>query len=552
MINKVIKDLTILCSACLLFACSNAPLGYDATIEGKEILTPTYNDEPRINGASVFGVRPGKPVYYHVEVAGKKPFTYSAEDLPEGVQIDPNTGWITGRAPETSGDYEILLHAGNSAGKSTKKLTLKVGGTICLTPPMGWNSWYVHSEGVSEEAIREMATAMEEKGLDQFGWTYINIDDCWMGERDPVTRAIQANGKFDDMKAMVEYVNNKGFKLGIYSTTWMSTFAGYIGGTAPNEEGDYGEFYLPIEERLNPHQVFGRHPSSTRRGIAQLGPHWFVDRDAKQFAEWGIDYVKYDWVETPLNKNENGIYQRDRSLRIRKSDSITARFHKDFRSLDRDIVISLSPSHNPEEDEIVTKYCNLWRLTRDIKAQWEDLTRAFSGELVARYLLTSPGLYGDLDMLQIGPLGKPNRAEKEFRASPLTPAEQYFQVTLWSILTQPLLLSCNIPTMDEFDLNLVKNSEVLAVNQDPLVRQGYRVENKEGSYEIWAKDLTDGGKALAIFNLSDEEQDIIISAEKLGMKGSVRDLWRQKDIGKLNNVFTVKVSPHGTGFFKVE
>ena len=208
--------------------------------------------------------------------------------------------------------------------------------------------------------------------------------------------------------------------------------------------------------------------------------------------------------------------------------------------------------HNPEEDQLVTKYCNLWRLTKDIKAKWEDLTRVFSDELVARYLQTRPGLYGDLDMLQIGPLGIPNRAEKEFKPSPLTASEQYFQVTLWSILSQPLLLSCNIPTMDDFDLNLVKNSEVLAINQDPLVSQGYRVENMEDSYEIWAKDLADGSKAVAFFNLSDEEQNISISAEKLGKKGKVRDLWRQKEIGKLKNNFTVKVSPHGTAFFKVK
>jgi alpha-galactosidase len=548
--SYVILSVTIL--ACILSACSNKPLVYDATFEGKAILTPAPEEKPQINGAAIFGVRPGKPIRYHVAASGIKPLSYSAEGLPEGVTIDVQSGWITGRAPLKSGNYNITLHAENSKGKSTKILKLKVGETICLTPPMGWNSWYVQSEGVSEIAIRDIAAAMEEKGLDQYGWTYINIDDCWMGERNPETKTIQANGKFSDMKAMVNYVNNKGFKLGIYSTTWMSTFAGYIGGTAPNAEGDYSEYYLPEEERLNPYQVFGRHPSSTQRGIAQIGSHWFVDRDAKQFAEWGIDYVKYDWVEVPLKKDENGIYKRNRSVLIKKTDSITGRFYNDFRSLDRDIVISLSPKHNPEEDQLVTKYCNLWRLTKDIKAKWEDLTRVFSNELVARYPQTRPGLYGDLDMLQIGPLGKPNRAEKEFIPSPLTASEQYFQVTFWSILSQPLLLSCNIPTMDEFDLNLVTNSEVLDVNQDPLVKQGYRVENKEGSYEIWAKDLADGSKAVAFFNLSDEEQNISILAEKLGKKGKVRDLWRQKDIGKLKNDFTVKVNPHGTGFFKIK
>jgi len=477
---------------------------------------------------------------------------FSADNLPEGIEIDAESGWITGRAPSSKGDYEVTLKAENAKGKADKKLMLRVGDEISLTPPMGWNSWYVHSEGISEKAIREMAVAMSEKGLDQYGWTYINIDDCWMGERDPVTKAIQPNEKFDDMRGLADFVNSEGFKLGIYSTTWMATFAGYIGGTGPNPEGDYSEFYLPEDEMLNPGQFFGRHPSSTQRGVAEVGPYWFVDRDAQQFAEWGIDYVKYDWVEVELEQMPNGNYRRHSTDPIRKTHEVTGRFYNDFRSLDRDIVISLSPMHNPEEDDLVSQYCNLWRLTTDIRAQWDHLTRPFSDEMVARYPSTRPGLYGDLDMLQIGPLGQVNRALEEFKPSPLTGSEQYFQLTLWSILTQPLLLSCDVSSMDDFDLNLVKNSEVLAVNQDPLVSQGYRVRNEEGVYEIWAKDLVDGGRALAFFNLSDEDKEISVSAEEFGKTGQVRDLWRQQDIGNLKSNFTVKVSPHGTGFFKVK
>lgn len=549
---KKISSTVFLCLvfASLLFANENSP--YDATIKGKEILTPTSADKPQINSATVFGVRPGKPVYYRIAASGITPMVYTTKGLPTGLSIDKANGWITGRAPQKNGDYKITLLVSNSKGKTTKVLTLKVGEKICLTPPMGWNSWYVHSEGVSEKAIRDIATAMESKGLNQFGWTYINIDDCWMGERDPKTKAIQANSKFGNMKSLANFVNSKGFKLGIYSTTWMSTFAGHIGGTAPNAEGNYSKHYLPDSLIINPSQVFGRHPSSTKRGIAQVGPFWFIDRDAKQFAEWGIDYVKYDWIEAPLEVDAKGNYQRAISFHKNKSDSITKRFYNDFRSLDRDIVISLSPSTPPTEDELTSKYCNLWRMTADIKSQWQDLIRPFEESMIPRYKLTAPGQYGDLDMLQIGPLGKPNRSEKVFVPSPLTPSEQYFQVTLWSILTQPLLLSCNVTTMDDFDLNLVKNSEVLAVNQDPLVKQGYRIENKEGNYEIWAKDLVCGGKALAFFNLADKEQVLTISSEKLRKKGVIRDLWRQKNVGVLKNKFSVKLNAHGTAFFKIK
>jgi alpha-galactosidase len=168
-----------------------------------------------------------------------------------------------------------------------------------------------------------------------------------------------------------------------------------------------------------------------------------------------------------------------------------------------------------------------------------------------RLALTRPGAYGDLDMLQIGPLGKPNRAEVVFTPSPLTPSEQYFQVTLWCILTQPLLLSCHIPTMDAFDLGLVTNDEVLAVNQDPLCRQGVRLAHEPGVWEIWTKDLADGGKAVALFNLSETDCDLTVTANQLGLTGAVRDLWRQRDTGPLGDVFITRVSPHGTALFKI-
>jgi alpha-galactosidase len=531
-----------------------AQYDYDGTISGREILTPKPGSEPKLTGASIFGVRPGKPIRYCASATGEKPVVFTASGLPSGVSIDSNTGWISGRAPMQKGDISMVITATNENGSDSRTFTLRVGDAICLTPPMGWNSWYVHSEGVSEQAIRDMAKAMKEKGLQDCGWTYVNIDDCWMGERDPETKRIQANANFNDMKAMVDYVNSQGLKAGIYSTAWMSTFAGYIGGTAPNEEGDYSQYYLPEEERQNPYQVFGRFPSGIEKRICEVGPVWFIDRDAQQFADWGIDYVKYDWLEWDLLTDEEkaaGVKPVRNTNEKREDHGITPRFYHDFRALDRDMVISLSPKHNPAEDAFVSKHANLWRLTEDIHDKWDRLIAPFDDELVERLAMTRPGSYGDLDMLQIGPLGRPNRAETVFRPTRLTPAEQYFQLTLWSILTQPLLLSCNVPTMDEFDLGLVTNTEVLSVNQDALSRQGYRIRNSKGSYEIWAKDLEDGGKAVALFNLAEEDQALSISAQELGITGTIRDLWRQKDIGELKESFSCAVSPHGVVFLKI-
>lgn len=475
---------------------------------------------------------------------------FSASGLPAGVMIDPSTGWITGRAPATAGDVAVALEARNARGADCRVFTLRVGDTICLTPPLGWNSWYVHSEGVSDSAIRETAAALAERGLAEHGWTYVNIDDCWMGERDPSTGAIRPNAKFGDMKSLADFVAGKGLKLGLYSTPWMSTYAGYIGGSAPNEAGDYSSFYLPAVERQNPHQLFGRYPNGIRKGLARVGPVWRVDRDARQFTAWGIDYVKYDWKDWTLAPGADGFAPRTDQPQD-KLEATARRVHDDFRAVDRDIVISFSPDHSPAEELFVPRYCNLWRLTHDITAKWERIVAPFAID-EARLRLTRPGHYGDLDMLQIGPMGKPNRAEVVFTPSPLRPAEQYFQVTLWCLLTQPLLLSCHVPTMDEFDLNLVTNDEVLAVDQDPLCRQGRRLAHEPGSYEIWAKELADGAQAVALFNLADRDQTLVVTREQLGLAGGiVRDLWRQKDLGLLGAQFSAQVSPHGVVFVKV-
>jgi alpha-galactosidase len=522
---------------------------YDARIKDKQILTPAPPPEPRITGASVFGVRPGKPIRFRVSATGEKPLTFSAAGLPAGVAIDPATGWMTGRAPQQAGDIAVQLEVRNARGRTTRELAMRVGETIALTPPMGWNSWYVYSEGISDKAVRETAAALEEKGLTGHGWTYLNIDDCWMGLRDPETKAPRPNDKFGDMKAMVDFVNGKGLKVGIYSTPWMSTYAGYIGGSAPNEAADFSAFFLPENERQNPHQLFGRYPNGIRKGLATIGPVWLVDRDARQFASWGIEYVKYDWKEWTLEQGPGGYTPR-KDMPQRKTEAVTKRLHDDFRAVDRDIVISLSPDHDEVEDGFVPRYCNLWRLTPDIRASWSRIIAPFGME--ARLQLTRPGHYGDLDMLQIGPMGRTNRAEVVFTPSPLKPAEQYVQVTLWCILTQPLLLSCHVPSMDAFDLNLLTNDEVLAVDQDPLCRQGYRVANRAGAFEIWAKDLADGGKAVALFNLAEEDQTLTITKEQLGLAGTVRDLWRQKDIGRLDAAFSAAVSPHGVVFVKVK
>lgn len=523
---------------------------YDATFApgaDKALLTPPAGMEPRINGAQVFGVRPGKPFLFQVAATGMKPLRYAAEGLPGGLAIDPATGLISGRAPAKAGECRVKLAVSNPHATASRELRIVVGDTLCLTPPMGWNSWYAHSEAVSDASIRKMADAVARFGLVEHGWTYINIDDCWTGERDPQTKAIRGNVKFPDMNALSAYIHGKGLKLGVYSTTWMSTYAGYIGGSAPNPQGDYSASYLPEAQRLNPAQYFGRYPGGIRKGLCTIGEAWMIDRDARQFAEWGVDYVKYDWKEWSLVKNQAGAFAPAKGKSEDKSEAVTKRFHDDFRAVDRDIVISLSPRHSAAEDQFVGKYANLWRLTEDIHADWKRIKAPFEAPLVDRFKLTRPGAYGDLDMLQIGMLGQPNNANTVFKPSPLTGAEQYFQVSLWAMLQQPLLLSCDLTQLDPFTLNLITNDEVLAVDQDALGKAGTRVRHEPGSFEIWRKPLADGSLAVGLFNLADQAQAITVSRAELGLRGgaTLRDLWRQQDLGPLGSAFAAKVAPHG-------
>lgn len=530
---------------------------YDGTFPSdidKPILTPAPGPKPRINGATIFGVRPGKPFLYKIAATGEKPLRYSVKNLPPGLSVNEKTGSITGTAAQEKGEYRVTLVAENSKGVAEKNFRIIVGETIALTPPMAWNSWYAQSEAVSDESIRKMADAMERFQLAEYGWSFINIDDCWTGERDPKTKAIQGNSKFPNMKALADYIHSKGLKFGVYSTAWISTFAGYVGGTANNESGTYTEFYIPEKERLNVAQFFGRCPNGKRLGLWTLGSHWFIDRDARQFAEWGVDMVKYDWREHTLVKGADGDYNVDKSKPEEKTEATTRRFFEDFRAVNRDIILSLSPIHSTNEDQFVSKYCNLWRLTKDIKSEWKFLKAPFEESMVKRFELIRPGSYGDLDMLQIGMLGHPNKANLTFTPSPLTAAEQYFQVSLWCMLNQPLLLSCDLTQLDPFTLNLITNDEVLAVDQDALGKAGTRVRGVKDSYEIWIKPLEDGTKALGVFNIADQKQVISVTRQELGLKGGnkLRDLWRQKDIGSIDSTLSVQVEPHGAVLLKIQ
>jgi alpha-galactosidase len=479
-----------------------------------ELRTPEPPAIPRINGPSVFGVRPGAPFLCHIPATGRRPMVFSAEALPSGLRLDPDSGEITGSIQQP-GTYPVVLHVKNDRGAGEKKFRIVVGETIALTPPMGWNSWNCWGSRVDAEKVLAAARAMAASGLGEHGWTYINIDDAWQGKRGGPFKAIQGNEKFPDMKALSEAVHKLGLKLGIYSTPWTTSYANHIGGSAENPEGTWEK------------------PSVSKRGRVNrkmlpwaIGRYHFARNDARQWAAWGIDYLKYDWNPNELPETEE-MYQA-------------------LRASGRDIVLSLSNSTPFTNAPALSQIANCWRTTGDIRDTWESMSKkGFGEDKWARF--ARPGHWNDPDMLVVGYVGwgRPHPTR-------LTPDEQYTHITLWSLLAAPLLLGCDLDRLDAFTLNLLSNDEVLAVDQDALGQQAVCI-SKSGDVRVYARELEDGSKAVGLFNLGETPATVSVewTALKLAGEQTVRDLWRQKDLGRYGREFSMPVAPHGAELVKV-
>ncbi len=217
-------------SLLLVLAGFNLPAA-DAPDYSTFIRTPPAPDTPQLNGPTIFGVRPGSPFLYTIPATGDRPITFSVENLPDGLSLDAASGQITG-ALKTSGEYDVVFHAKNAKGEVTKQFRIMAGDKIALTPPMGWNSWNCWAESVSQEKVLSSARAMVSSGLINHGWTYINIDDTWQGDRTGTNHALQANEKFPDMKTLCDTIHQLGLKAGIYSTPWITSYARHAGGSA--------------------------------------------------------------------------------------------------------------------------------------------------------------------------------------------------------------------------------------------------------------------------------------------------------------------------------
>lgn len=487
-----------------------------ASPDAVPILTPAAPKTPRINGPSVFGVRPNSPFQYLIPASGERPMSYGVDGLPDGLSIDANTGIIRGTLIEP-GEYVVTLRAKSSLGASEKSFRIRCGDTIALTPPMGWNSWNVWGASVSAEKVVRSAKALVDSGLAQHGWTYINIDDGWQGARSGEGYPLQGNEKFSDMKAMCDQVHALGLKVGIYSTPWISSYANYAGGSSDDPKGAWSRE--------------GDHEKSKR-----FGKYSFVTADAKQWGAWGIDYLKYDWHTIDVPHVEE--------------------MSKALRASGRDIVFSLSNSAPYEHAADWARLANCWRTTGDIWDYWDQTDHdwrfgvseiAFTQDRWAS--VAGPGHWNDPDMLVVGQVGW----GPTLHATHLSPDQQYSHISMWCLLSAPLLIGCDLEQLDEFTRNLLTNDEVLALQYDALGKQAVRVATI-GAVDVYLKSLEDGSRALGFFNRGKTATKFVFNKfNRFGLNGTlnVRDLWRQQDLPDIKGELALEVPAEGVALLKV-
>ncbi len=403
----------------------------------------------------------------------------TGDELHIGTRRNPNaplTEMVARRTAEGEGSMPARI-------EPPKLHTVPDNGLV-RTPPMGWNSWNKFAGRVTGEDVRSMIDAMAGNAMKAAGYVYINIDDTWEGERD-ARGNITTNKKFPDMKALADYAHSKGFKLGIYSSPGPNTCAGY--------EGSYGH----------------------------------EEADARTYAAWGIDYLKYDWC------GARNIYSDE------EMQAVYQKMGDALRATGRPIVYSLCQYGRMD----VWKWGpdvggNLWRTTGDIRDSWDSMSRiGFNQNDLAPY--AKPGHWNDPDMLEIGNGGM---NEVEYRT----------HMSLWSILAAPLLAGNDLREIPPAILEILTNREVIAVNQDKDGKQGHRI-SKDGDHEIWVRDLAGGALAVGLFNRAATESRMTLKWADIGVqsRARIRDLWLHQDVTTSGPEYTVTVPAHGVVMLRV-
>jgi alpha-galactosidase len=358
---------------------------------------------------------------------------------------------------------------------------------LAKTPPMGWNSWNKFGcKGLNEKVVRETADTMVSSGMKDAGYQFVILDDCWQTGRDANGNIVADAERFPSgIKALADYVHSKGLKFGIYTDAGTMTCA--------KRTGSIGHEY----------------------------------QDAKQYANWGVDYLKEDWCNTLPGQNSESSYSLMRNALAESG---------------RPIVFSICEWGSTKPWLWAGSIGNLWRATGDIQDCW-DCKKDWGGNGVTQIIdqmngletYAGPGHWNDPDMLEVGNGGM---TKEEYRA----------HFSMWALFSAPLLAGNDISNMTADTKEILLNKEVIAIDQDPLGRQGRRVK-KTGDQEIWSKQLQDGSRAVVLLNRGPAAAKIVVSWTDIGypdsLPASVRNLWTAKDLGKQTGTYSADIPSHG-------
>ncbi|MEG0796077.1 MAG: putative Ig domain-containing protein [Odoribacter sp.] len=461
-----------------------------------------FEGSPRINPPYIVANYPATEFIFAVPTSGERPIKWSAEDLPDGLSLNAETGIIRGIVKQ-AGDYKVTITAKNNKGKKKSILNIKIGEELALTPPMGWNSWNTFGRKLSEALVIETAEAMIANGMRDLGYSYINIDDLWqLADRDSSGHIVIDSTKFPrGIKYVADYLHDRGFKIGIYSDASRYTCAGVC--------GSYG----------------------------------FEEIDAQDFAAWGIDLLKYDYCGAPE--------QRDTAIvRYRKMG-------KALRATQRSIIYSVCEWGRREPwtwaKEVGGHY---WRTTEDIRDTW-SIASYKSGILpivdlnkkLADY--AGPGAWNDPDMLVVGIFGKSHSINPDTRRYGCTLDEYRAHMSLWCMMASPLLSGNDVRNMADSVKEILLNPEIIAINQDLLGKQAKSVMLKD-ECEIFVKPLVDG-TAITVLNRGEKTKNIQINLSELGMDkvSSLRNVWTHQSLKKTNEL-SLTIAPHSAEVFVVK
>ena len=383
----------------------------------------------------------------------------------------------------------VLLLAVATAAHPVSAATAAPGAAP--TPPMGWNSWNHFEAKIDDATVRAQADALVASGLRDAGYRYINIDDTWEGTRGP-DGAIRPNAKFPDMKALADYVHAKGLKLGIYSSPGAQTCAKY--------EGSLG------------HEA----------------------QDAQTYAAWGIDYLKYDLCSLGDSMRGAGSLEKSHAIQL----AAYRKMGEALKATGRPIVYSLCQYGFYQPWRWGRSVGGVaWRTTGDISDRFGSMV-LIAEKQAGLSKFQTPGAWNDPDMLEVGNGG-------------MNPIEYRTHMSFWAILAAPLLAGNDLTKMTPETLAILGNKGVIAINQDPMGKQGDRLK-QEGPLETWTRPLAGGATAVGLFNLSDLPANMTFTASDVGAKGPVtlHDVWADKDLGKLKT-YSAVIPAHGVLLLRV-